>query len=148
MEDCSAYWHCDHGCVTNIKVRDGHLERGGLLFSHKKYCSVKLENCLITRQDRANPVLMLRATTGTAQVSEINWHIFSWFRVAYTYSLDYDHCPCKNWDEDNQMFCEDSDFEEFYPVFNDCASYLNCSKGCIEEVLVGEKFTFSNEKNV
>ena len=45
------------------------------------------------------------------------------------------------------MFCEDSDFEEFYPVFNDCASYLNCSNGCIEEVLVGGKFTFSNERN-
>ena len=101
---------------------------------------MKLGNCLNQPPEAARQVQMCSATTGTARVR--------YFPVPVVFQsislcLDYEHCPCKNWDEDNQMFCEKYHFEEFYPDFNDCANYLNCSNGCIETVLVGKSvFTF------
>ena len=106
---------------------------------------MKLENCSNQQPEAVSPVQVLSATIGTVQVqkkvSVLCFHLF------LCISLDYEHCPCKNWDEDNQVFCEKDDFEEFYPDFTDCASHLNCSYGCIETVLVWNS-TFNSKRKL
>ena len=47
-------------------------------------------------------------------------------------------CPCVDYDEELQQECGRESFEEFYPDMSDCASFLNCTGGCIEKVVVGK----------
>ena len=47
-------------------------------------------------------------------------------------------CPCVNSDDELQQECGRESFEELYPDMSDCASFLNCTGGCIEKVVVGK----------
>ena len=54
----------------------------------------------------------------------------------YRHCSDPAYCPCLNYDDLSGQRCEEDSFEEFYPDMSDCASFLNCTGGCIEKVLV------------
>ena len=56
------------------------------------------------------------------------------------------YCPCLNYDDLSGQRCEEDSFEEFYPDMSDCASFLNCTGGCIEKVLV-RRINISYVKN-
>ena len=64
----------------------------------------------------------------------------------YRHCSDPAYCPCLNYDDLSGQRCEEDSFEEFYPDMSDCASFLNCTGGCIEKVLV-RRINISYVKN-
>ena len=55
----------------------------------------------------------------------------------FNFILDPARCPCVNFDEPGQFYCDSKvNGTTLFPDVTDCASYLNCTSGCIESILV------------
>ena len=96
--------------------------------------SVKWECCLTLCQENVKTVQQLTVITDIAQVSNINICII----IVYdTMVSDPARCPCVNFDEPGQFYCDGKvNGTTLFPDMTDCASYLNCTSGCMEPILV------------
>jgi len=65
----------------------------------------------------------------------------------YRHCSDPARCPCVNFDEPGQFYCDGKvNGTTLFPDMTDCASYLNCTSGCMEPILCQENYLYHKDR--